>query len=253
MVATGFPVVVVDYDCPEHVGEWVKANHPSVQVVEVKDRKLFNWPEACNIGAQAAVTAYEWLLFIAADALLRDPKLFVSFVSTLSTPRIFVIHKQPCGSLMGTFMVRRPDFFTVGGCDTVIDRYGAGYEEFECYARLSRAGYSTAHFPTGEMSLFQHIEHEGRTTYYQMKDRNESDRLNFLYYIIKHQILGYYPRTVMDLPQDYRVGLMDDLYSALQEAKDTKSPVAIEVVLPPQTFEQMKMTLARTLKFTVTI
>jgi hypothetical protein len=45
MVATGFPVTVVDYDCPEGTGDWVAANFPDVNLVRVKDRSFFITPK----------------------------------------------------------------------------------------------------------------------------------------------------------------------------------------------------------------
>ncbi len=49
-------VVVVDYDCPERSGDWVRAEYPSAIVAKVEASPLFNVSHARNVGAAAAST-----------------------------------------------------------------------------------------------------------------------------------------------------------------------------------------------------
>jgi glycosyltransferase involved in cell wall biosynthesis len=63
-------VIVVDYDCPDGSGQWVKDNFPQVRVVRIDDDPGFLLTRARNAGGQAAATP--WLAFFDADILLAD-------------------------------------------------------------------------------------------------------------------------------------------------------------------------------------
>src|SRR3954471_12220533 len=66
MVAQGcHQVIVVDYSCPQHSGEYVRNNFPSVRVVSVAGQEHFsNW-RARNAGASVATA--DVLVFVDAD------------------------------------------------------------------------------------------------------------------------------------------------------------------------------------------
>lgn len=58
-------IVVVDYGCPDRVGDWVKAHFPDVKVVRVEGDTGFCLAKARNVGAMN--TRATWLCFIDAD------------------------------------------------------------------------------------------------------------------------------------------------------------------------------------------
>src|SRR5579863_6579954 len=58
-------VVLVDYDCPDHAGDWAAATFPDVKVVRVTDAPIFQVAAARNAGA--AVASSPWLFFVDAD------------------------------------------------------------------------------------------------------------------------------------------------------------------------------------------
>src|SRR5665213_3378936 len=68
-------VIVVDYDCPDHAGDWVRATHPGVRVVQVADQPLFNLAHARNLGIDAARAP--WLMIVDADVIVAPELLDV--------------------------------------------------------------------------------------------------------------------------------------------------------------------------------
>src|SRR6185369_6037579 len=63
-------VVVVDYGCPQSVGDWVETHFPNVTVVRVGDDPGFCLSRARNIGARQ--TSAPWICFTDADALITS-------------------------------------------------------------------------------------------------------------------------------------------------------------------------------------
>lgn len=232
MVDTGYPVVVVDYDCPDKTADWVVscADLNAVHLVKATNRTLFNHSAARNLGLAAVKT--EWVLFIDADVAVVDIERFQTFVTSLPQRPVIYTHKQPCGCLMGTALVKRDTANSVHGYDTIINAYGAGYDDLEFYQRILRIRCASDHFPT-QHPLFQHFEHSGRTTYCEIKDRIMSDRLTSFYYAVKHDVLRLYsPETTPELPYEYRQKLMDGCYQAFKALTGNEPSVKVDVTLP---------------------
>ncbi len=252
MVATGLPVVLVDYDDPDNVSGWVKENHPQVKLAHVSDRPTFNYAAARNIGAGVAET--EWILLIDADVYIPDPGKLYAYLEVLPKSLSYICHKQPCGALLGTCLVRLADYYAVEGSDTVINKYGASYPDIDLFAKLTRYGCHQQHFPHTESNpslLFDHIEHEDRGTFYAVKDHDLTSKLNVTYFVIKSTILAAQNKDIMELPYEYRLALMDELYQTMLCPTAASSPLTVEIALPPVNLPREKVQLERTMKFTI--
>ena len=59
---------LVDYSCPQHTGDWVRANFPEAQVVSVPNRERWHASEARNLGAAAIPEGL--LCFLDSDIVL---------------------------------------------------------------------------------------------------------------------------------------------------------------------------------------
>lgn len=134
-------VIVVDDDCPEHTGEWVAQNYPTVQVVRPANPRPFCLARARNLGA-AAVTA-PWIIFMDADVLVRP-----SFANWLTQPRdpgFFYCNSRDKPELYGSFLCSTRSFKAVGGYDENFRSWGG--EDADIYFRLEQADYVKAAIP----------------------------------------------------------------------------------------------------------
>lgn len=151
-------MVVVDYDCPDGVGDWVEANHPSVDVARVGPRTGFNLSEARNIGTRLATA--EWLVFVDAD--IRIAPGWVDWMRReLQHGHFYRVGKVDGtmdGQTAGTAICARSDFESIGGYDEVIAGWGG--EDFDLYHRLQRHGLSLARFPGEFISAIHHGNEE---------------------------------------------------------------------------------------------
>lgn len=175
-------VVVVDYDCPEGVGGWVRSAHPGVKVVHVADRPLFNLSEARNLGV--AATTAPWLVFLDADVLVA-PEL-TRTLEPLLGPKTFLWPDPRPAELWGALVVSRADFDAVGGYDEAFEGWGA--EDVDMTVRLSEAGLSPRTFPGGLLASLPHGEAE-RTRFHAVGDRWVNVGINSLYRTVKTDLL----------------------------------------------------------------
>jgi glycosyltransferase involved in cell wall biosynthesis len=171
-------IVVVDYDCPDGVGEWVRRTHPRVQVVKVADRPLFNLSEARNIGA--AATTAEWLMFVDADVSVA-PHLRER-IEPLMQPGVFLLPDPRPAELCGALAVAKADFDAAGGYDEAFE--GWGWEDFDMNERLRLSGLQARTFAGGLLTSQRHGDAE-RTRFYAIDDPVVSGRLNQVYLTIK--------------------------------------------------------------------
>ncbi len=191
MMRIGGEVIVVDFDCPQGTGHWVRANHPAVQVVKADERPHFNLSTARNLGAAAA--SGEWLVFVDADALIGPA--FCNSIEPLLAEGWFLLPKPRPAVLWGTLVVSRADFERVGGYDEAFEGWGS--EDEDIIERLSAIGLRAGAFP-GE--LLNGIEHgdDLRTQHHQIKDPRANNTINFLYRQAKRDLArhGVYPDLV---------------------------------------------------------
>jgi glycosyltransferase involved in cell wall biosynthesis len=173
----GATVVVVDYDCPEGAGDWVEQTYPQVQVVRSGPADCFEIARARNLGAQAArAMQATWLCFVDADALVAPG--FMQAVGALLQPGSFYLAKPSFGSICGMCICTAADFASIGGYDAVLQ--GWGMEDKDLYTRLEFAGVRLQSFPADLVEMIPHAD-DMRVRYYDIKRRQLSSSLNFVY------------------------------------------------------------------------
>ena len=125
-------VVVVDYDCPDKTADYVRANFPTVKVVQLADRPIFNLSKARNAGVEVATGE----IFIFLDADILPASDFTEKAASLpaETYGEFIFTND----VRGSCVVPAAQFHLVGGYDEVILGYGA--EDLDLYLRLRLAG-----------------------------------------------------------------------------------------------------------------
>lgn len=175
-------VVVVDYDCPQHVGAWVRSAHPEVKVVEAPGRPLFNLSEARNLGV--AATAAPWLVFLDADVLAAED--LTRRLEPLLQPKTFLRPAPRPAELWGALVVSREDFDAVGGYDEAFEGWGS--EDVDMTTRLELAGLSAQTFRGDLLASLPHGEAD-RTRYHAIGDRWLNVRVNTLYRAIKTDLI----------------------------------------------------------------
>jgi hypothetical protein len=191
MATPDLDVVVVDYDCPDGAGDWVRASFPRARVVAVSDRPYFNPSEARNLGA--AVAAGDWFFFNDADVHVAPT--FFNGLQALLRPGVFLTTADPKPSdLWGALAVSRDDFAAIGGFDEAMEGYG--FEDVDIVARLIAAGLKEASFPPGSLSAIPH-DHAARTRFHKIANLDLASAIN-----------GFYRMTKTDLQ---RQGVILDL------------------------------------------
>jgi glycosyltransferase involved in cell wall biosynthesis len=152
-------LIIVDYDCPDRVGDWAQANLPQAKVVRAGQADgRFNVARARNLGAAAATG--EWLYFVDADVLLKPGVM--KAVRTTIAPGHFYQPKPDGGPIgiqvYGTFLCRRADFAAIGGYDEVIE--GWGREDKDLYLRLQFRGVRETFYPVEFLDVIPHDDSE---------------------------------------------------------------------------------------------
>ncbi len=191
MVATGFPVTVVDYDCPEGTRDWVRANFPDVNVVAVTDRPVFNHSEARNIGARSS--ASDALAFVDCDVTLSDEFADAAKALALSVGSFHIGDLAPRGELIGDCIIARRNFEEVGGYDEIIA--GWGFEDFDLYLRLELRGMTRKSIRANLMAVIPH-SHDLRVVFTAEKNMWVSHRLNRVYSRIKLDLEAHFRRSL---------------------------------------------------------
>jgi hypothetical protein len=212
-------VVVVDYDCPEHAGDWVEANHPGVEVVRATERPRFEVARARNLGAAAARSP--WICFIDADILLAPD--FVEKVAPILVPGHYYQARPRSLETWGTSLCESDDFDRVGGYDEVIQ--GWGKEDDDFYQRLALAGVRLATFPGHLVRALPHADAD-RVAHHEVKNRWLNDAINHVYCRAKLDIMLLQQTGV---PLERRRVLYELVRAAVLEGWESARPVQIVV------------------------
>ena len=172
-------IIIVDYSSDVPVEPITKNLSNKIKVLRVEDQKFFNISKAYNIAFKNAPN--ELIMKLDADYIL-DP--YTNFFD------IYSIDKQEflTGSwkdfkidsdkgfmrqLNGFLLIKKTDFFAVGGYDENMEGYG--FDDEDLYKRLSAAGLRRKYLNHKWLSIF-HIPHDDyyRTQNYENKYLNDS-------------------------------------------------------------------------------
>ncbi|GAB2178954.1 glycosyltransferase family 2 protein [Dongia sp. agr-C8] len=199
-------VIVVDYDCPDGTGDYVRRVHPEAKVVAVADAPIFNISHARNLGAEAATG--DWLAFLDADVMVA-PNMLQRIATTLKLQgikpqaRTYYRFKSGMLSLFGSCLVRREDFLAVQGYDTVIQGYGG--EDNDLYARLERNKVARGSLDGKLIETCLDHGQEERVQFFKRKSVPDSIRINTAYRVVKLALLQQY--GIPELPEEMRQSL----------------------------------------------
>ena len=181
----GVRIILVDYDCPQNSGEWVKANFPKVDVLSISDRPYFELAKARNLGAQQLRAP--WVMFMDADVLVRPG--FAEWMTRKLSPGYFHINQTQPAELMGTFICQSENFRRVGGYDENFQTWGG--EDVDIYHRLKEAG---VHPRIIEEQLFVAIQHDDSLRFEYARGANSKPVANFennLYMSVKYDLKAF--------------------------------------------------------------
>lgn len=176
-------VIVVDYDCPQGTKDVLSEGYPSVATEKVFDRPRFNLSEARNIGTRNA--SGDIFIFIDADVVVGD-----NFVSHLGFPNLDkvygVFRRGRSRSLNGSCIIRKSDFFDVGGYDELLSGYSG--EDLDIYMRLRNIGVRQIVIDTNEIKkvIEQSVEEKTR---YRQTDLKKDFLRGQLYQLMKEAVL----------------------------------------------------------------
>lgn len=151
-------VIVVDYGCPDHAGDWAEAEFPGVQVVRVADDPGFCLGRARNIGARQAKA--EWLAFLDADTLLADN--WHAWMQAHLRPGHFYRRGLVAGirdaETHGAVVCPRAQFEAIEGYDELYRGWGG--EDEDLYQRLAWLGTSEGEYPAELLWAISHGDDE---------------------------------------------------------------------------------------------
>lgn len=222
-------VVVVDYGCPDHVGDWVAAHFPQVKVVRIDDDPGFCLPRARNAGAGA--TRAEWICFVDAD--VRIAPGWLAWLRKALRPDAFFLRDRVQGSFVletvGTVCCSRAAWEGVGGYDEAYRGWGG--EDTDLYHRLEAAGCRRAYYPAQFVEPLPHDDSE-RVAYHDVKSRKMQSVINKYYARINRHIASVYGRQA---PTPLRQAIMQQIKAQfLDQANAGKLYPAVEVVIGTQ-------------------
>lgn len=205
-------VVVVDYDCPDGAGEWVRSTFPAAKVVRVEDRPLFNVAEARNRGVAAA--AAPWLLVIDADVVVAPT--FAEEIRPLLRSGVYLRPAPLSGELFGTVVVASADLAEIGGYDEVFEGWGS--EDVDLMARLEQIGRRADAFPARLLSPMSHGD-DLRGRFHAIANPRANLVINALYRQAKVDLRA----QGVDLNEAGRRGLYDQIRRAFLSPKGLTS------------------------------
>jgi len=181
-------VVVVDYDCPDRSGDWVRATYPAAKVVRAEQRPLFNLAKARNLGVAAATSP--WLLLTDADVLVAPE--FSEAVQPLLQPGVYLRPEAAAVELSGTMIVAHGDLAEIGGYDEVFEGWGS--EDLDVMMRLDLTGRRAGSFPGRLVTGMPHDD-ALRGRFHDVADPRANSLTNALYRHVKMDLwrLGVQP------------------------------------------------------------
>lgn len=251
MLGTGFPVTVVDFDCPDGTRQFLAANFPAVRVAAVDSQTLFNPAMARNIGARNSTG--DMILFLDCDVMLSER--FAEFLSeTKFSDEEFFTCGLATHDLTGLCLVARRRFERIGGYDEAFS--GWGYEDVDLYRRLEARDLRQRPFPQGLVTALPHSD-AMRLEFMGKGNKWAGQRLNSIYSDIKLDIEGAMRRSLeLAERQQLRKIVVDALGRATAAGQPTSLSVSLEtfrVRATPDVAQDAAYSLARTLNYTIAL
>ncbi len=192
-------IVLVDYGCPQNVGDWVEAHFDSVKVVRVADDLEFCVSRGRNIGALS--TEAPWICFIDADVKIAPG--FVDWMRTNADASCFYRNGLVNGirdiETYGTFLCSRRAFDAVTGFDEIFRGWGG--EDDDIFMRLSRAGFTQAAYPAEFVSPISHGDDE-RVQFHRLKNKEVQRLINDFYIQAKRNVMD-----CLQVPPNQELGI----------------------------------------------
>ena len=143
-------VTLVDYSCPQGVGDWVRHEFPQCRVVSVPGKRTFNLSDARNQGA--ADTPPGWWCFIDSDILVKPG--WANAVRGVLRPHHYYIAHPLIWGMTGSVVLHSDDFRSAGGYDDVI--YGWGSDDIAFYINLRQNNVRPDFWPGTFASPIKH-------------------------------------------------------------------------------------------------
>jgi glycosyltransferase involved in cell wall biosynthesis len=204
-------IVVVDYACPDGVGDWVEELYPQVKVVRVNNEEGFCLAHARNLGA--AQTTADWICFIDADIRIQGD--WVQWMQQNLDQRFFYRAARKEGvritDTWGTCICHRSGFERIGGYDEMYRSWGS--EDDDIYRRLFLAGVAESSYPAGFVEPIRHTDTE-RTRFYNQKEMMFHHCVNRFYLEAKYQIMMA-RNDKSQPPYEVRLQIMERIKQAL--------------------------------------
>jgi glycosyltransferase involved in cell wall biosynthesis len=215
-------IILVDYACPDHAGDWVEAHFPSVKVVRVSDDPGFCLPRARNIGA--ANSSAPWLCFIDADIQVKRGWLawLNRHVQEPVYYRAAPVNGKRDRETFGTVVCSRNAFNAVGGYDEAFRGWGG--EDSDLYLRLAQsANVLSEHYPGEFVSPISHANDE-RTTFHAIKNIQTQRLINTCYIKAKAHL---HAQGVANIPLATRQQMMAGIAGKLGPAQPTTFAIRV--------------------------
>jgi hypothetical protein len=168
-LALGFPVIFVDWSCPEHSGEWVEKTFPSVPVIKVTGEKYFSMCKPRNRGLALVQTPF--VAFLDGDVFFK-PQAKQWLNDTLKD-RLTRWALMYGGSVVAPTQTCRD----LGEWDEVFENWGAEDSEFWNRLDTKLICYRMSH------NFWARLPHsdESRVSYFRVKEQWRSDWANHRY------------------------------------------------------------------------
>lgn len=237
-------VIVVDYNCPQDTGSWLRANFAEVQVVKVRDGSALNIPLARNIGARAATRG--WICFADVDVSPR-PEFYNFLSGDLRVGSYYTCDLQDqfkSQSLYGTCVVAREDWAR-SPYDENMEGWGA--EDIEFYSTLQSFGLSSMRFDPGWLYHLPHSDTD-RIKLRGNRDQAETYFINLVYHNMRKDIAAV---TRQPVSANVRALLYAQLKNTLSDALKAGSPTSEILVDLGQVVALKDFTASRTLLYKV--
>ncbi len=190
-------IIVVDYNCPEHTGDWVEQHLPSVKVLRVTDDSGWCCPRARNQGASIATGDY--LCFVDADIVVQPgwADWWQDNLHALFHYRAAPINGERVKDTWGTVMVPTFFFRAIRGYDEAFSGWGG--EDGDLYERLQNAGCPERQYPGQLVTALAHEDSE-RLTYSPVSSMECQHTINASYRKAKRVLLALqWPHPHLDL------------------------------------------------------